>query len=155
MFLGMVAATDRRTIGDLDVDTWFAILPEDITLTEAQTALIHHRKTCTDWLEPKHIVDLVKLIRTDHIDPERRERLRRAGDPPIPDGLTWAQEKDFRRFWCEQIKDGASKEAAAELIYRKMNLPAELPTTDRKVELEQILSTSKRIPAHNRTEQQQ
>ena len=155
-FLGMVSATDRRTVGDLDVQTWFTILPADITLAEAQTALIHYRKTSTDWLEPKHILDLVKLVRTDRLDPERRERLRRAGDPPIPDGLTWEREKEFRRLWCEHVKDGATKEAAAELTYRQMDLPPELPTADRKAELAAVLAKSKRVPpghpATNRTE---
>lgn len=145
-FLGMVSATDRRTVGDLDVQTWFTILPADITLDEAQAALIHYRKTSTDWLEPKHILDLVKLVRTDRLDPDRRDRLRRAGDPPIPDGLTWEREKEFRRLWCAHVKDGATREAAAELTYRQMDLPPELPPADRKAELERVLSRSKGMP---------
>ena len=143
-FLGMVAATDRRTVGELDVHTWLAILPDDVTLDEAQTALIHHRKTSTDWLEPKHIIDTVKLIRTDHLDAERRDRLRRAGDPPVPDGLTWAQEKEFRKLWCEHVKDGASKEDAPALARQQMGLPPEIAAPERKAELDAFITASAR-----------
>lgn len=149
-FLGMVAATDRRTVGDLDVQTWQVILPDDITLNEAQAALIHHRKTCTDWLEPKHIVDLVDLIRRDHLDPERRERLRRAGVPPVPDGLTWAQEKEFRKGWCALIKDGASKDEAAALTRQQMGLPVEITAPERKAELNAFIDAGSRSFAMNR-----
>lgn len=95
--LAVIAATDNRTVGRLDVDTWAAILPVDMPLADAQAAVIEHRRTSTEWLQPKHIIDSVGQV--------RRERLRRAGLPPIPGGLTYAQEGEWRRAWCAAVKD--------------------------------------------------
>lgn len=96
--LTAIASTDNRTVGRLDIEMWFKILPEDLTLANAQDALIRLRLETGDWITPKHIVDRVTEV--------RRDRLQRAGTPPIPPDLTWTQEKAWRQLWCEAVKDG-------------------------------------------------
>lgn len=120
--LGAIAATDNRTVGDLDVQTWAAILPPDMPLAAAQAAVIQHRRESSDWLTPKHIIDAVGL--------ERRERLQRAGDPPMPGDLTWAQEREWRQLWAGHVKDGLSRDDAAKVASRQMALPSELEKID-------------------------
>lgn len=117
--LGMLAATDNRTVGDLDVETWTAILPPDMPLADAQAAVIQHRQQSVDWLQPKHIIDLVGGI--------RRERLQRAGTPPIPGDLTWAQEQDWRVLWCSHVKAGLERSAAARAASDAMGLIEDEP----------------------------
>lgn len=115
IFLGMVAGTDGRTVGDLDVQTWHAILPEEITLTDAEAALFNHRRTCSDFFTPKHVIDSIAAV--------RRERLTRAGTPPMPGDLTWQQEKNWRVLWCANVKDGMNPPEAALAASDAMNLP--------------------------------
>ena len=102
--LTAIAATDNRTIGMLDVDTWAAILPDTMTLPDAQAALIHHRQTSTEWLQPKHVIDAVRAI--------NRDRWQRIGVPPIPGDLTLAQEKVWRIEWCAAAKAGRADPVA-------------------------------------------
>jgi hypothetical protein len=97
--LTAIASTDNRTIGMLDVDTWHAILPAGMPLREAMAAVVNHRRTSTEWLQPKHIIDAVADV--------RRDRLRRAGIPPIPSDLDQSTERLWSRTWCAAVKDGA------------------------------------------------
>lgn len=117
--LAAIAATDNRTVGMLDIDTWAAILPDDMPLNAALESVMHHRRTSTDWLMPKHIIDAVGAV--------RRERLTRAGTPPMPGDLSWQQEKEWRQLWCAKVKDGLSSEQAAaetSIAMRIHELPA-------------------------------
>jgi hypothetical protein len=93
-----IAATDNRTVGMLDIDTWHAILPAHLSLEDAHAALIHHRQTSTEWLQPKHIIDAARQI--------NRDRWQRIGIPPIPGDLTLQQEKAWRIAWCAAAKAG-------------------------------------------------
>lgn len=127
--LTAIAATDNRTTGMLDVNTWAAILPEDLQLTDALAAVIAHRRTSTEWLMPKHIIDAASAV--------RRQRLTDAGDPPMPGGLAYDQEKAWRRLWCGHVKDGLDRKAAAVAASLDMNLPAEIeqPPVERLAEI--------------------
>jgi hypothetical protein len=127
--LAAVAATDNRTVGKLDVETWAQILPADMALADAMGAVVAHRRTSTEWLMPKHIIDSVAAI--------RRERLTRAGTPPIPGNLSWHQEKEWRQLWSAKVKDGATSEQAAAQTSIAMRIH-ELPAVEDAVAVEAI-----------------
>lgn len=156
--LTAIAATDNRTVGRLDIEMWFKILPESMTKDQAEDAVIRLRGETNDWLTPKHIIDRVKEL--------GRERLQRAGTPPIPGDLTQSQEREWVRLWCYQIKAGDTIADATLSANLLMDLPTELPPAStaesreaQKAQLEAVLAASKRVPpghpATNRTEQQQ
>lgn len=64
MFLGMAAARDRRTIGEVDVTAWTEDLA-DISLADAREAMSRHFRESTEWLMPAHIRALVRTIRIE------------------------------------------------------------------------------------------
>lgn len=132
--LTAIATTDNRTIGMLDIDTWNAILPADMPLDAALAAVVNHRRTSTEWLMPKHIIDAVAAV--------RRERLTRAGTPPIPGNLSWHQEKEWRQLWCAKVKDGATSEQAAAETSIAMRIH-ELPAVENAVAQQAIESFSR------------
>ena|SRR5690242_4710960 len=136
--LASIAATDNRTVGRLDVETWAAILPDEITLADAYTAVVSHRRNSDAWLMPKHIIDRVATV--------RRERLQRAGTPPIPGGLEYADEKAWRQLWCSAVKDGdPDPEGVANTAMRIT--PQELTENRRRVRAIEALAESKTIGA--------
>lgn len=136
--LASIAATDNRTVGRLDVETWAAILPADMTLADAHQAVVAHRRSSDAWLMPKHIIDAVGAV--------RRERLTRAGTPPIPGGLTYADEKAWRQLWCSAVKDGdPDPEGVANSAMQIQ--PQELSENRRRVQAIEALAASKTIGA--------
>jgi len=55
--LSMVAAGDRRTVGDADVEMWFLVMG-DVPKDFALSAIVAHRRDFPGiWMEPGHIVD--------------------------------------------------------------------------------------------------
>lgn len=96
--LGLIAIVDRRTVGETDVEMWAELLPDEMTFEDARAAMIEHRRHSTEWLQPAHIVTLTEMV--------YRDRLRRAGDPPIPAGLSLTQEKRWRAAWVLAVKSG-------------------------------------------------
>lgn len=71
--LTAVAAADRRTVGETDVDVWQAVIG-DLPRTLALTAVRDHlRDSPGVWLEPGHVYGRVKAMRRDQLDRESRE----------------------------------------------------------------------------------
>src|SRR6476620_1328278 len=71
--LTAVAAADRRTVGEADVDVWQAVigdLPKDLAL---QAVRDHLREKPGVWLEPGHIYERVRAIRRDQLEREPDE----------------------------------------------------------------------------------
>lgn len=145
VLLTAIARTDQRTVAESTARSWADLMTEaDVPLKDAIEAVRHHFGTSRDYLMPIHIIDHVREI--------RRERLQRAGTPPMPADLTWKQEKTWRTLWCENVKDGMSITEAADAASDQMDLPRELPpgTSDavaaERQALVQKLADSKAAP---------
>jgi hypothetical protein len=72
--LTAVAAADRRTVGNADVDVWHAVigdLPKDLALRAVRD---HLREKPGVWLEPGHIYERVRAIRRDQLEREPDEQ---------------------------------------------------------------------------------
>jgi hypothetical protein len=107
ILLTKMAAFDQRTIGEADVEAWSEVLTNaKVELVDAMSAVADHFGQTSDRLMPAELIKLSKLS-------IRKRRLRDAGDPPMPGGLTWKQEKDWREQWCFHVKAGASRDEAA------------------------------------------
>lgn len=123
--LGRMAVIDKRSVGKIDILTWEELLPPELTLTEALEIIRDHRRTKPGvYLEPGHISVPFKTISDD--------RLRRAGDPPIPGGHDddpkW--EIRWRRAWCAKVRGGQSREEAEASTNIDFQVPPEIPTTN-------------------------
>lgn len=68
LLLGLAAARDYRTVGEVDVLAWFEDIG-DLDLADAREAVARHYRESTDRVMPAHIRRLVKMIR----DERRRE----------------------------------------------------------------------------------
>lgn len=90
VLLAMMAAYDRRTIGETDAMAWASAL-NDIRLEDAQFVANEHYRQSTDWLMPAHIVAGVKRL--------RRDRLERC--VPMPD----ADPDDVQEWLTEYRRD--------------------------------------------------
>lgn len=66
ILLGVCAAYDRRTVGEIDAMAWAEALA-DIRLDDAKIAVVHHYRDSDRWIMPAHVRQIVK----DH----RRARL--------------------------------------------------------------------------------
>lgn len=129
---------DNRKVTTQAALAWAHAIHPDITKADALKAIAEHHAESTDYIGPAHINQRVRAI--------RRERLQRAGDPPMPGGLSWEQEREWRQLWCTAVKAGADKGMAAEMASRRMDLPAELAPADRANELTALVAKSKRVP---------
>jgi hypothetical protein len=97
--LAWVTANDQRTIGKADILAWAAALDDDLSLADAQRAVTEHHGETAERIGPSHVNARCRQI--------RRDRLRNAGTPPIPGGLTHGQERTWRQLWCSAVKDGS------------------------------------------------
>jgi hypothetical protein len=145
VLLSTIARTDRRTVSETEARSWAELMTEhDVPINDAIDAVKYHFGHSRDYLMPIHVIDRVKDV--------RRERLQRAGTPPMPGGLTWQQEKDWRILWCANVKDGLAPDAAAIAASEAMKLPLELEQPDKdtrdaaKERLELLLAESKAAP---------
>ena len=78
--LSFVAAGDRRTVGDADVEMWFLVMG-DVPKDFALHAVVAHRRECPGtWLEPGHIVQRWKDDRRDQLarEPDQMRESRQA-----------------------------------------------------------------------------
>lgn len=78
--LTAVAAADRRTVGETDVDVWQAVigdLPRSLALTAVRD---HLRENPGVWLEPGHVYGRVKVMRRDQLDRESADDRRARED---------------------------------------------------------------------------
>jgi hypothetical protein len=62
LLLGVCAAYDRRTVGEVDAMAWAEAL-DDIELDDAKTAVVQHYRNTRDWIMPADVRKLVKAIR--------------------------------------------------------------------------------------------
>lgn len=107
VLLAKIAAFDRRTLGEADAHAWAEVLTaKGVSLADAMLAVTEHYSATRDFAMPADVINRVATI--------RRARLRAAGTPPIPGGLSWSQEKRWRALWCCVVKDGLAPEDAAE-----------------------------------------
>lgn len=65
--LGLIALGDNRQISHETVAYWHGLLP-DIRLEDATQAVAIHRRESTAYLQPAHIVELVRAERRRRID---------------------------------------------------------------------------------------
>lgn len=117
-------AYDNRTIGEMNIQAWAEALAE-VDYTLALDAVTTHYRSTHEWIGPSHIRQYVRDV--------ERQRMRDAGPPDYPSGLTQIQERAYRLLWLDAVKRGAPAEQAtaatdAELGYRRLKLveaPAE------------------------------
>lgn len=76
--LTVVAAFDRRTVGEADATAWHAAIG-DLPFGDSREAVIAHFRECTDWLMPAHVRNRVKEV--------RHQRIQDAGIPAPPPEL--------------------------------------------------------------------
>ena len=130
ILLTKIAAFDQRTIGNADVEAWSEALGDAVGLADSLDAVTKHFRSSADRLMPIHILNAAGGI--------RRDRLQRAGIPPIPGDLSWKQEKEWRQLWCAKVKDGLSSEQATSetnIAMRIHELPAvEIAVAKRTIE---------------------
>lgn len=140
--LTLMAAYDRRTIGAADVAAWHrevATLP----LGDCQDAVVAHYGSSREWVMPADVLNGVRALRAD--------RLRMAGDPPIPpvDGddvpayLAWIGK------WREGIAAGLESAAAEDYADRELGIVrAAVEARPRPVaELIAAVARTSRMPA--------
>lgn len=72
LLLGLAAARDYRTVGEVDVLAWFEDIG-DLDLADAREALARHYRESTDRVMPAHIRRLVKVIRDERRRVEQHE----------------------------------------------------------------------------------
>jgi hypothetical protein len=65
--LSMVAAFDKRKVGQTEVEAWFMAVGK-LNLDDARQAVAEHFATSTDYLMPVHVAQGVKRIRADRLD---------------------------------------------------------------------------------------
>jgi hypothetical protein len=85
--LAMIAMGDMRKVDKAVVRYWEAILPGWLTFELARDALIEHRRSSTDYLQPAHLVAIGERMRAELAGQARRieddERLALTGSAPV------------------------------------------------------------------------
>lgn len=66
--LTVVAASDRRTVGQADVDVWQAIIGDLFKDLALQAVRDHMRDRPGVWLEPGHVYQRARAIHRDELD---------------------------------------------------------------------------------------
>jgi hypothetical protein len=140
ILLSKIASTDKRMAGEAEAHSWAEIMTDnDVPLSDALVAARGHFGSSREYLMPIHIIERVRAI--------RRERLQRAGTPPMPGDLTRDQERDWAALWCSYVKDGETRDEAEQHAYQTMNIPsAELTANPLRVRRIEALAQSKSIP---------
>lgn len=140
--LGLMAFHDNRKIGPGDIMAWEEVLPTEISLIDARAALRELRQAGPDWIMPSHIIEKVMTVRKD--------RLIRAGTPPIPGGLEYTDEKSWRQLWCSAVKDGETRDEAEATTNHAMKItPSDLAVNAARVRAIEALAQSKSITKEN------
>lgn len=111
LLLAEAALIDHRTVTEEIVAEWSLVIPEDVTVEEARAALLEHRREAPGvYLEPGHIVQLVRAGRAREGGPlvaERAALARFAAYTGIPREVAAARWSD--RAWVEAETDAARK----------------------------------------------
>lgn len=101
--LAMVAAYDRRTVGQADVAAWHSEL-EPYDLPTCSAAVRAHYAESREWLMPADVVTRVKAI--------RRERIPLAMPEPPVDPADVPRHLAWQRAWRAGCADGLTSEQA-------------------------------------------
>lgn len=72
--LTLIAAFDRRTIGEADVEAWYLVL-SDLPADDCAAAVREHYTTSTDWLMPAHVRRLAEIIARRRAGSQARARI--------------------------------------------------------------------------------
>ncbi|HXH77145.1 hypothetical protein [Nocardioides sp.] len=108
--LAMVAANDRRTVGDIDVEVWHDAL-DDMPFEDCRAVVrAHVRQSLSSWLSPSDIRAGVKRIRAD--------RVARAVEMP-PDA-----DPDDVAAYLEALRDGRCRTASGDRAMDRRALTA-------------------------------
>lgn len=119
--LAMVAANDRRTVGDIDVEVWHDAL-DDMPFEDCRAVVREHvRQALSNWLTPSDVRAGVKRIRTDRI--ARTVELPPDADP------------DDVEAYLEALRDGRRRTASG----------------DRAVDVWALTATFRSVPKVNPT----
>lgn len=116
--LAMLAAHDRRTVGDIDVELWHDAL-DDLPFDDCRNAVRHLIRNSGDWITPYLVRQGVKAIRAD--------RLARAVDQ-VPDADP-DDPSDYARALRENRMRTADGLAPRDMTAIERVFPA-LPPTD-------------------------
>lgn len=65
--LSAIAAFDQRTVGETDVEAWFAALGR-MKFADAIAAVIEHHKTSADRIKPFHVLDIARRAANDRVE---------------------------------------------------------------------------------------
>jgi hypothetical protein len=107
--LTAVAAGDRRTVGQADVDMWSAVVSDDtrVTKDEALVAVVEHFRECPGvWLEPGHVVQRVRAARRDRLERE-------------PDEMREARQKALEAKVAEDIAELAESKGLGDVTFQR------------------------------------
>lgn len=99
-----LSAIDRRPESEATAMAWADALDDTMTLPDALEAVRIHQTNSTDWCQPAHLNRIVRDM--------RRDRLAHAGVPPLPHGLTQAEERRWLAAWRAAAADGQADPAA-------------------------------------------
>jgi hypothetical protein len=122
------------------VEAWAEVLDDTMPLQDALDAVRAHYRASREFLMPSDIIAAVRAT--------QRARLASAGDPPIPGGLEWAQERAWRQLWCTEVKRGVDPDEATRMVNEAMHVPAVvLADQAARVKAIEQLARSKGIPS--------
>lgn len=108
--LAMVAAFDRRTVGEADVVAWHEAIG-DLRLEDARSAVVAHFRTSRDWLMPLDVRTAVTAMRRDRLERDMPT------DPPDADPNDPAAYIAALRDQRRRVGDGTERpRPVAELI---------------------------------------
>lgn len=121
---------DNRTVGEANILAWHEVLA-DVPLDDALAAVTAHYGATREFIMPADIRAQIAKAKA-----LRRERIQAAGPADFPPGLTWEQERLYRRDFQAAIGSGMSRAEAQdavdarfrvtrpELVTRPANVPA-------------------------------
>lgn len=103
--LSIIAGYDRRTVGQVDVESWREALDDpripNLAYSECVDAVILHYRETTDFVMPAHILKRIKA--------DRSSAVARIMPPKHAEPGAYA---DVRRLWAPALKDAQNRMAA-------------------------------------------
>lgn len=112
------AGDGRGEPTETDLELWRDLLDPTLSYAEANAAMIEHRRTSTEFLQPVHINRLVAVARTNRVRDAGRveERLPAdlAADP--------AAERAWGAIWRAAIHDGQTPDEAQDTADEQMRV---------------------------------
>ena len=113
--LTLIAARDRRTVGQADVAAWLEDIG-DLLFEDARTAVARHFRESTDWLMPANVRRIVKKIRAERLEGFQYVPVEGDEDPDVYLAAVRAQRAavaDGQREAAPAIEAGEPREVRA------------------------------------------